>query len=95
MTSKEWVNFKYSTNGVFWKKVYTAEYDILDNYYYIRSLLTPIKNADEYINKFKSVEDIKQYEKEQYEYAYAKNKQIDEYNNQKANKIKEIYKRLG
>jgi len=93
--SPEWVHFKYSTNGIFWKRVYTCEYDIMDEYYYLVPLTVQISSADEYINKFKSIDDIRKYEKEQLEYGTKNNKWIDDQNNKKQARIKETYKRLG
>ena len=79
--SDDYVQFIYSTNGIRWHKVHALDYDILDEWYYMRPLTVEYYDCERYINKFKTINDIHKYEQEE-------EKRVNENNNQMSKRDK-------
>lgn len=86
---------KYSTNGIFWKKLYTYDYDILDEWCYMSPRTFHFSNSESVIKQFKSIEDILRYEKEQELKVIAHNKEISKLNKEIKKSKQDIYKKYG
>lgn len=63
--SADYIQYKYSTNGIFWHRIYKCEYEILDEWYYMKPRTDYYSNAKYVIDEFKSVDDIRKYEDNQ------------------------------
>jgi hypothetical protein len=92
--SNEYVQFKYSTNGIIWRKIYKCEYEILDEWYYMQPLTTHYSNSESTIAKFKTIDDIRKYEQEEKQKLIKYNADIDARNKRKEAERKAVYKRF-
>jgi len=93
--SNDWVQFKYSTNGIIWRKIHTLEYDYIVQWYFMVPLKISFQNAEQYINKFSSIEAIREYERIEREKCDYQNNIIEQGNKMKAAERKSIYNRFG
>lgn len=60
--SDDYVQFKYSTNGIIWYKIHHSKRDVLDNYFYMEPLTIHYTDAERTVAKFQSINDIRNYE---------------------------------
>lgn len=93
--SRDYVVFKYSTNGIFWKTIKEYEYDICDNWCYMVVKRINFSSAYAVISKFKTIEDVKKYEAEERWKVIAHNNNISEANKKHKKKRNEVYKRFS
>ncbi len=93
--SDDWAQFKYSTNGLFWKRIYSSEYNILDERYYMTPLTTHYSSSESTMLQFNSIEDVRKYETEQSAIVNRENARIREYERQEEVKKNAFYKRFG
>jgi len=63
--SEDYIVFKYTTNGIFWKTIKCYVYDVLDKWCYMSTKSCHFKNVKETLSKFKTLEDIKIYKEEE------------------------------
>jgi hypothetical protein len=91
----ELVVFKYSTNGIFWKKIKCQRFDIFSKKSYMG---TKIKNyifAEEIISRFKTIEDVRKYEEEEKQLVIEFNKKFYERKKKERDEKKNIYKQFS
>lgn len=93
--SNDYVSFKYTTNGIFWKRVRTYEYDVLDKWCYMTTLYKQIKYVEDTMSQFKTLDDIKKYEAEQLQRVIKRNNEIAESNKKSSAKKSEIYNKFS
>lgn len=93
--SDEYVKIKYSTNGVFWKKLYGYDYDILDNWCYVHPVIIRYDRAETFLSKFKTIDDIIKFEAEQKEKVIKHNNEITEKNKKELEERKKVYKQFN
>lgn len=93
--SNEYVHFKYSTNGFIWHKIYSREYDILSNKYYMKPLIAGYDNAERIISKFNTLDDVRNYEQEEEQKMISHNNNVDAKRKWHEAKRKAVYKKFG
>lgn len=93
--SDDYVILKYKVNFFFWKTLKRCEKDLLDGNYYIVDYVTHFTNSEFVINKFKSLQDIKNYEAEQLRFLIENNKEVKRKRNEIKNMKNEIFKKYG
>jgi len=93
--SKDYIILKYSINGFFWKAVKKAEYDILDNWYYMVNLSSHFSNAENLLNKFNSLDKIKKHKEEANGIITQLNRGITEMNERHNKNRRNAYKQFG
>jgi len=93
--SDDFIILKYSTNGLFWKKIYQYEYDSLDNWCYMVIKTEHYKNAEYLLSKFKSIDDIIKYEEEERKKGVEHNNQISKRNKKLKEDKQKIYQKFG
>lgn len=93
--SKDYIVLRYSTNGIFWKSVKEYKYDLLDNWCYMTTMVSSFKNAKYLIEKFNTLEKVKQYEAEQRDKVLKHNKEISDRNRKHEENRNNVYKKYG
>lgn len=93
--SDDYVQLKYSTNGIIWRKIRHSERDILDNWYYMKPLKISYKDAERTVAKFQSLDDIRKYEQIEKDKVTQYNAEIDANNKRIKAEKKEVYKRFN
>ena len=93
--SKDYVYFKYTTNGIFWKTIKNYEYVSLDEYCYMVPLLKKFTEVEHYFNKFKTLDDIVKFEELEFKKVVKHNTQINHLKNESTKKRDEIYKKYS
>lgn len=93
--SDDYVQLKYSTNGIIWRKIRYSERDILDNWYYMKPLKISYKDAERTVAKFQSLDDIRKYEQIEKDILVKCNAEIDANNKRIKAEKKEVYKRFN
>jgi hypothetical protein len=93
--SEDYIVLKYTTNGIFWKKVKEYEYDILDKWCYMTTKTSSFDNAKYLLEKFNTLEKVKQYEDEQRGRVRKHNVEISAKNKKHKDKRQEIYKQYS
>lgn len=93
--SSDYIVLRYSTNGIFWKSVKEYEYDILDRRCYIVTKISHFSNAKHLLQKFNTLEKVKQYEAEQRSKVRKHNKEISERNRKHEENRKMVYEQYG
>ena len=92
--SDDYVQFKYSTNGIIWHKIRNCERDILDNWYYMKPLTISYKDAESTVSKFQSLDDIHKYEQSQKDKVTQYNADIDANNKRIRSEKAAVYNRF-
>lgn len=93
--SDDLIVLRYSTNGIFWKNIKEYDYDILDKWCYMSTKTSSFGNAKYLLEKFNTLEKIKQYEAEQRDKVNKHNDEISDKNRKHKENRKNIYKQYG
>jgi hypothetical protein len=93
--SEDYIVLRYSTNGIFWKSIKEYEYDSLDEWCYMVTKESHFSNAKHLLQKFNTLEKIKQYEAEQRDKVRKHNKEISEKNRKHKENRNNVYKQYG
>lgn len=93
--SEDYIVLKYSTNGIFWKKVREYEYDIMDEWCYMSTKTSHFSNAKELLSKFKTIEDVKRYEEEERRKVIKHNAEISERNKRHKEELNNVYRQFS
>jgi hypothetical protein len=80
--SEDYVVFKYSTNGIFWKSIKSYHYNSLDNWCYMSTKTSHFSSVKDFLSKFKTIEDVNKYEEEERQKVIKHNQEIS-YRNKK------------
>lgn len=92
--SDDYVQLKYSTNGIIWRKVNSCTREILNNRYYMRPLTISYKDAERTVAKFQSIDDIRKYEQDEKDKLMKYNAEIDAHNKRKKAEKEAVYKKF-
>lgn len=92
--SDDYVQFKYSTNGIIWHKIRHCEREVLDDWYYMEPLTVRYIYAESTVAKFQSIDDIRKYEQLEKDKLVKRNAEIDAYNKRKKAEKEAVYKRF-
>jgi len=76
--SDDFVKFRYTTNCVFWKNVKGYKYDILENHCHMTTKIIHFRDAENFLSKFKAIEDVIEYEKKEKQRVIEHNKEISD-----------------
>jgi hypothetical protein len=93
--SNDFIVLRYSTNGIFWKSVKEYEYDSYYEWCYMVSLTRRFQESEYLLEKFNTLEKIKQYESKQREKVKNENAKISDKNRKNKENRKNIYKKYG
>lgn len=93
--SDDFINLRYTTNGIFWKNLKTCEYFTIEDYYEMVDKIFSVDNAKYIFEEFDTIEKIRQYEADNKNKVVKLNKQISERKKIKEEKKKNIYKKYG
>lgn len=93
--SKDYIVLKYSTNGIFWKRIKCYYYDIVDNWCYMSTKTSDFNNAKELLSKFKTIDDVKRYEEVERQRVLNDNTEISESNRKHKEKRNNIYRQFS
>lgn len=93
--SDEFANIIYSTNGIIWNKIKNCEYDISDEWYYMKPIKIHFTNCESYIKKFSNIDDIHKFEQKEKERMDKYNDEITKQNNRKKLERQKVYNKLG
>ena len=93
--SEDYIVLRYSTNGIFWKSIKEYEYDLLDKWCYMVTKKSHFSNAKHLLQKFNTLEKIKQYEAEQRDKVRKHNKEISEKHRKHKENRNNVYKQYG
>jgi len=85
----------YSTNGIFWKNIKSCDCDVLDEWWYMSTKISHFSNAKELIPKFKTIEDVKEYEDEERQRVIKRNSEIYKINQKKKEERDNVYKKFS
>jgi hypothetical protein len=93
--SKDFIVFKYSTNGIFWKSIKCYDYDIINEWCYMSIKTSPFSYAKEFISKFKTIEDVRKYEEKERQQVIKHNQEISDRNKKHIEERNNIYKQYS
>lgn len=93
--SSDYVIFKYSTNGIFWKTIKEYTYNSLHEWCYMETMTTSFHNAEFVLNNFKTLEDVIKFEAEERILVNNKNKEFAEKTKRKEEEKSNIYKKYS
>lgn len=93
--SDDYIVLKYSTNGIFWRRIKAYHYESLDNWCYLTTKIIQISDAEFYINKFKTIQDVINFEKEESKKVENHNNEVLKRNNIHKKYRDEVYKRFS
>lgn len=85
---------KYTTNGIFWKKIKGCRWDGLRMRFEFVPEKVPFSGFDTFIAQFKTIEDIKEYEKDRKRAVIDSNRLIDETLKEEQEYRKSILKKI-
>lgn len=86
---------KYTTNGIFWKSIKCYDYNIEDNWCYMSTMAIHFRDVKEFISIFKTIEDIKIYEKEERQRVIINNAEISKRNKRYKEERNNVYKQYS
>lgn len=93
--SEDYIVLRYSTNGIFWKSVKCCKEEILENWYYMVTMTSHFTDAKHLLQKFNTLEKIKQYEADEVAKLKRYNADIRERRRKHKENRKNIYKQYG
>jgi len=93
--SDDYVYLKYSNNGVFWKTVKGYTEDRLDKWCYWEKKAVKLTDAEHWISRFKTIDEVKIFEEEQLKLGIDRNKELSEEARRKQKEKDKIYKLYG
>lgn len=93
--SSDYVQFKYSTNRIIWKRIYACEHNIMDGYCYMRPLTTHYSNTESTIHRFNCLDDVLKFEKLERDKVNRHNNDRIRIEKQQSADRKSVYKRFG
>ena len=93
--SDDFIVLRYSTNGIFWKSVKCCKHEILENWYYMETQTSHFSNAKHLLEKFNTLEKVKQYEANELASLKKFNAEITERRRRHKENLKNIYKQYG
>jgi len=93
--SDDYIVLRYSTNGLFWKSIKEYDYDVLDKWCYMSTKTSHFTNAKHLLEKFNTIDKVKQYEAEQRDRVRKHNAEISEKNRKHKENRRNIYKQYS
>jgi len=88
--SDDYAHIIYSTDGISWNEINNCERELMDDRYYIKPICLRIDKCESVIKKFRSLDDVIEYEENEKNIMIKRNNEIDELNRKKQNNKKNI-----
>jgi hypothetical protein len=93
--SEDYIKFKYTTNGIFWKNVKCCVYSPLDECYFMSNKTCHFRYAKNFLSKFKTLDDVKRYEDVEKEQVIKHNNNISENNKRYKEERNNVFKKYS
>jgi hypothetical protein len=91
--SEDYVELRYSTNGIFWQSVKC--YEETCEACYMSTMTVHFRNAKELLSRFNSIEDVKRFEEDDRARVMKRNSEIEKSNRMHKEERANVYKQFS